>query len=526
TLLLQAALLDGSLALPAWKKWQQGNDLDCIEAGDFRLLGLLYRNLAKAGLGQQDQYLPRLKGIYRNFWTKNQLVLGRKTALIGALHEKQIPCMILKGAALTHTVYRDHGVRPMEDLDLMVPRHRLEEVMDLMEGMGWVSEYFNSRLIPRTVHACNFKDPTGANVDLHWRLGHTVSPPGFDESIWEQAIPVDMGRVPCLAPSYTDQLIHACEHGPRHNAITPIRWIADTFWILRAAGGLIDWERVASISSGFGCVPAVRDTLRYLEKNLAVKVPVEAWQHLQRAKITLQDRVEYFLVRQPVPTLWHKIPLDLSWHIRKTRGLPLGDRLGSFHQHFRDTNNLLPGQFTRHYRAKLRYWFRYWLPWHLRRVPRWILPREPGTVSAMPPEAFQNFYALEPYGHRTFRWSQPVGGLWIHLPAGRHFKVMIDTGKLREWTSDLARHLRFTLDGVSIPSAQLKGKQGVLTLSITLPEDCPDTPSTQVLAWTCEPFANPTDTRPLGLSVFSVNLRPIKPKRTVELPPEPESRQG
>ncbi|MBA3242461.1 MAG: nucleotidyltransferase family protein, partial [Acidobacteria bacterium] len=133
-LLLCAALLRGEDALSAWGEWRSTVDPDSLDAGSKRLLPLLYRNLRE--LGVNDPLVPRLKESYRITWSLNQSVFRQMASLLGSLHGAGIETLVLKGGALVPLYYRDYGVRPMVDFDILVREERAETAMDLLTGLG------------------------------------------------------------------------------------------------------------------------------------------------------------------------------------------------------------------------------------------------------------------------------------------------------------------------------------------------------------------------------------------------------
>jgi hypothetical protein len=520
TLLLRAALLSGPEAVPAWRKWNESHELDHLEAGTFRLLGLLYRNLVRAGVDANEALMPRLKGIYRNFWTKNQLILGRKVELLRTLESKGIPMMLLKGAALTLTVYRDHGVRPMDDFDLMVPRDRVSEAMDVLEALGWQSEVHAPRDLPSSIHACSFRNAEGACIDLHWCLCHLPAGAEFDRSLWEQSELLVFQGVNLVVPSATDQFLHTCAHGPQYKAVSPVRWIADACCLLKQSGSKVDWDRIATYAPAVGAVLGVQGTLIYLSNHLELPVPEPAERTIFRLRPTFQERWETRLLGKRLPSPLHRMPLDFSHHLRCSRGQGLIRRLRGFPQYFRHANNLEHGQFTAHHRARAVYWLRHWLPWHLRRVPRLFRAEEAGSVRMMSPGRLRGFYDLEPCGARSLRWSRPDAGITFALPRSRNIRLTIDTGRLRAWASDLSRHLRFRFQGAAVAPEWVKGKQGVLTIRLSLPKEQDRSNGFGILDWTCDPMACPGDSRALGLPVLAFSVQVIKIKAPPAAPEE------
>ena len=125
-LLLRAALLDDAQAIPAWEQWQQTVDFTEIDHRSQKLLPLVYHNLTR--LDVSGPLIERSKGYYRLTWYKNHLQFHHMAVVLHDLHQAGIPTLLLKGAAMAVYYYRDPGLRPMEDFDLLVPWHQRTEL--------------------------------------------------------------------------------------------------------------------------------------------------------------------------------------------------------------------------------------------------------------------------------------------------------------------------------------------------------------------------------------------------------------
>ena len=92
SLVMRAALGEGDAARAAWAEVRPALDLDNLPPEVWPLLPPLYVNLCRWKL--EDSWRPRLKGIYRQTWSGNQLrlkhlaqaaeILGRPVLLPGA----------------------------------------------------------------------------------------------------------------------------------------------------------------------------------------------------------------------------------------------------------------------------------------------------------------------------------------------------------------------------------------------------------------------------------------------------------
>ena len=133
-LLLRAALLENTDAIYAWHEWQSISDFDDLDPGSFRLLPLVYRNLSKFGLNGPVK--NKLKGTYRLAWYNNHMLFSKIAALLASFRDAGLPTIILKGAALTISCYKDYGVRPMQDFDFLVKTEQARAAMSLLRKLG------------------------------------------------------------------------------------------------------------------------------------------------------------------------------------------------------------------------------------------------------------------------------------------------------------------------------------------------------------------------------------------------------
>ena len=68
----------------------------------------------------------------------NLALLNRvQTHIEKALSEADIPGIWLKGIALAYTIYPRPWLRPMADLDVLVPAHQKDEALSKIEGIGF-----------------------------------------------------------------------------------------------------------------------------------------------------------------------------------------------------------------------------------------------------------------------------------------------------------------------------------------------------------------------------------------------------
>ena len=298
-LLLRAALMQGQLALESWHEWRRSVDIDVVDYGSHRMIPQLYRNLQRHGV--KDPLMDRLKGVYRYYLYKNEILMHRIGTLLVAFEDAGIKTMVLKGAALIQLYYRENGLRPMLDADLLVHAQQAEQAMEVLTGLQWkpVRHQRPQTRIPLQ-HSTPFEDDGGRNLDLHWHLLWECFNANDDEGYWENAIPIQISRAPTLALGPTDQLLHTCWHGARWNEIPPIRWVADAMAIMRGSGAEIDWTSLSKKAQRHRITLPVKDSLAYLKQKFDAPVPDSLFESLSAVRVSGIERESYEMTLNPM----------------------------------------------------------------------------------------------------------------------------------------------------------------------------------------------------------------------------------
>jgi len=298
-LLLRAALLPREPALQSWNEWRRSVNIDVVDYGSHRIIPQLYRNLQR--LGVKDRLMERLKGVYRYYLYKNEILMHRTGSLVAAFEDAGIQTMVLKGAALIQLYYRESGLRPMLDADVLVHAHQAEQAMELLTRLQWKPlRYAQPQMRIPIVHSTPFEDGGGRQLDLHWHLFWECFNAKDDDDYWDNAIPIKIGGVRTLALSHTDQLLHTCWHGARWNEVPPIRWVADAMAILSASDGEINWPSLLKKAQRHRIVLPVKDSLEYLKKTFDAPVPDTVVKSLSAVRISKIERENYELTLNPM----------------------------------------------------------------------------------------------------------------------------------------------------------------------------------------------------------------------------------
>ncbi len=330
-LLLQAALLEGEDAISAWQQWRNMVDLEGHpDNGSYRLLPLLYKNLQRYGV--KDAFMERLKGIYRLEWYKNQRLFYDASKILQYLNDAGISTMILKGAALIVLHYKNYAVRPMADIDILVPTSQALSTINLLIKAGWgpTTKSIDDNL--RYLHSMQFKDQSGKELDLHLHPFVEARGNDSDRDFWDKSISIKLADVSTLALNPTDTLFHVIIHGVKWNTEPPIRWIADAMSIINSTDSKIDWPRLIIQAKKNQVLLRVKEALNYLHDKFQAPIPNSIIDNMNQLPISRAESLEYrYIMNESNPdTLLGAFPQCLFEYLRWTNGTGLLKKIIEF----------------------------------------------------------------------------------------------------------------------------------------------------------------------------------------------------
>jgi hypothetical protein len=311
--LLFAALDTTGQAIEHFHRWKEMVDLSQeVDQGSYRLLPLLYTSLAAKGC--TDPLMGRMKGTYRRAWCETQPRRTLARELLNLLHEAGIPTMLTKGLPLGLDYYDNLALRPMGDIDVVVPRERARDAIELLDKAGWMRGATARDDDLEFHHAMQFFRPGGGEIDLHWSVLLECQSQLTNDEFWARARPLQVEGITTLQLEQSDQLFHTVIHGVHWNEMPAIRWIADAAMILRRTDRPVDWDRVIELGRREKLSQRLRMGLDYLLNECAQPIPRHVLDALRKTPPSLTERIEQTIAfRDPDPL--YRNPLMKNWVI-------------------------------------------------------------------------------------------------------------------------------------------------------------------------------------------------------------------
>ncbi|HBX71099.1 MAG TPA: hypothetical protein DEH25_17405 [Chloroflexi bacterium] len=222
-LLASMAEAEGVGPLLYWKLKAVGSGQCVVESPDTPASG--WRNEHNGGvLALMPAAVWKfLQTSYYKTAARNAVLLGELDRILAAFEAAKIPVIVLKGAALAQTVYPDPGLRPMGDLDLLIPESCVYKTFKLLKKQYAFLEAKGDHLI-------FFKQEAGILLEIHWGLSGSYQHEPF--------IPTSMVNVDKQAGqnvlSTPWQIVHLSTHLTRHSTKNNLilKWVMDLYILL------------------------------------------------------------------------------------------------------------------------------------------------------------------------------------------------------------------------------------------------------------------------------------------------------
>jgi hypothetical protein len=243
-----------------WRSLEQGADLrQAVElAAAHRLVPLLRRALGEAGaldeLGPEREVLDTAADLF-----KMEALLLIPPAVSLAVHpltDAGLEPVVLKGPAVASR-YVEPGLRPMDDIDVLLPATDHPRALEALQGAGWrVSRAAAADLYDTVLtHA---EVPT-LLLELHYGLERT-SQRGtkLDPlALWKLRRPMECAGTAAFGLPLTQELVVLAAHaGKPYHRFGRLVWIADLAMIVGDAarrGTPVDWDEVRALAEESRC---------------------------------------------------------------------------------------------------------------------------------------------------------------------------------------------------------------------------------------------------------------------------------
>ena len=262
-----------------------------------RISPLLYWNLNKIDGGKSvpADILANLKNMYYGTLVQNALLYNELSNILNVFNELGIDVVVLKGAFLAEVIYKNIGLRPMCDIDLLIKIEDLQRAKMGMAKLGYL------HIFPSKLHEnwcttwseeLQFADKTKKfSIELHWDIQPVQSHFKIDiNKLWENVKPVKINGIESLMLAPEDNLLHLCLHLDKHLSFstappaTPLRDYCGIAEVISHYKETINWSYMLQISRNYGIEEPIYQGLSVASRCFGAFVPTDVLRELKSAE--------------------------------------------------------------------------------------------------------------------------------------------------------------------------------------------------------------------------------------------------
>lgn len=223
--------------------------------------------------------------------TVNNLILYKELSeVLKAFNDKGVSVIVLKGAFLAEKIYKNIGLRPMCDIDLLVREVDLQCAESILVELGYnyygefPREVFRKKKADFLYRHPNKKMP----IELHWHISKATLPLRirFDgneimENLWQRARHVILGGQKTLTFCPEDQVLYLSFHFIKHRfqgqnrsfiSRGALLQLVDIFHVIKHFEDTFSWELLYSEAVKYGMESLIYLTF-YLIQSIIGDVP-------------------------------------------------------------------------------------------------------------------------------------------------------------------------------------------------------------------------------------------------------------
>jgi hypothetical protein len=243
-----------------------------------------------------SEIMKDLEKIYYSNLTRNMLLYDELNKVLMAFKKAGIDTVVLKGAFLAEEIYKNIGLRPMSDIDLLVKEKDLQNAKkELIELKYFVPTIYLTKFHEKFQTALNdessfINKDKNINIDFHWDIQSPQMPYKVDiNKFWSNTKPVKISNVEALTFAPEDLLQHLCLHVDKHvNLRTPpakpLRDYCDIAEVINNYKDTINWGYLLQSSKNYEIEEPIFQGLFIAKEYFGAPVPENIIHELEPVK--------------------------------------------------------------------------------------------------------------------------------------------------------------------------------------------------------------------------------------------------
>ena len=223
----------------------------------------------------------------------NLALAGELKHMLCAAQARGIPCIPLRGVALSEQLYGNVAVRPTGDIDVLIPKQRLPDVRRMLEDLGFSELDVRPNWAERFDYTLEFhkEGEFPVIVEPHWSI---LYPPYTDripmEAVWDRCEAGTFLGFPVTRLCPEHLLIHLCLHILHHDKDASPWWWRDLHHLLLSLTHAFDWRFLLETVQQARLEMLLHPVFQKLVQTFHTPVPDSVLSALAHARVASQDR--------------------------------------------------------------------------------------------------------------------------------------------------------------------------------------------------------------------------------------------
>ncbi len=212
----------------------------------------------------------RFNGCYRDQRARHVRTMADLTRVTQWLNDGGFTWAVMKGPAIAETIWPRSDMRLYVDLDLVVDRHQMRSVLEMLREHSTTLVDRNWPMIAEQMRGeISLALPYGTPLDLHWHVVNDVELrrafPFEMSELFARSSPTRLGAVTAPVFEATDTVLYLAYH-MAHSGGHKLVWLKD--FELAASRPEVDWDAVRERAARFGVELALEVVLRRTQRVL------------------------------------------------------------------------------------------------------------------------------------------------------------------------------------------------------------------------------------------------------------------
>jgi hypothetical protein len=226
-----------------------------------------------------SETISKLKQAYFLACDRNEIFYKHFQKTANALSDKGISVIALKGIFLAEVIYKEIGLRPMSDIDILVKKEDTEESIKTLLDTGYAfHEIVKTKYISKFYHNKHLPPLVSGNISIELHIEAQAEVSGYNVNIndyWKNAISSGQSDTRSLALSPNDLLQYLCLHLDNHfySGKIQLYLFCDIAEVLKYYRNDFNWEMFYKSCDEYNCTKNVYRHLILAHKYFDAPLP-------------------------------------------------------------------------------------------------------------------------------------------------------------------------------------------------------------------------------------------------------------